>query len=149
MVDYMDYHATVENYPFDVCLVGLIDHPFNHAKSDLRLIDMAPHGIPLIASPRTDFLKHKDKNICLYAEDNSTEYMSWYEAIGWAKDHPLEMQAMAQRAWDYVKEERLSYIAAKKWFEVIEQAINTKVNQCPKMGLSLLQARYLELTPLD
>jgi len=148
MVDYMDYHATVENYPFDVCLVGLIDHPFNHAKSDLRLIDMAPHGIPLIASPRTDFLKHKDKNICLYAEDNSTEYMSWYEAIGWAKDHPEEMKEMADRAWNYVKEERLSNVAATKWFHVIEKALSMSTGRTPQMGRSLL-ARYLELTPLD
>ncbi len=124
-VDYMDYHALCETYPFDVCMVGLIDHAFNHSKSDLRLLDMAPHMVPIIASPRSDFLKHKDKNICLYAEDNSAEYMSWDEALQYAKDHPTEMQLMAERAWLYVKEHRLSTVAAAKWKAIL----------CQQMGL--------------
>jgi hypothetical protein len=147
-VDYMDYHAICETYPFDVCLVGLVDHAFNHAKSDLRLIDMAPHNIPIIASPRSDFYKHKDRQIMLYAEDNSSEHMSWKDALQYAKDHPEEMKAMAARAKAYVLEERLSTVAAEKWFHVLERAMSKGQFRSSQMGRSLL-AHSLELHQLD
>lgn len=146
-VDFMDYHAKCEKYPFDVCLVGLINHEFNDAKSDLRLVDMAPHEIPVIASPRADFIKHKDKNICLYADDSDPNYMTWFEALEYAKSHPEEMKQMAARAKEFFLSERLSTDAAEKWFEVIEQALHSKV-QTQQMGRSLL-AHSLELVPID
>jgi len=148
IVDYMDYHAICETYPFDVCLVGLLDHSFNHAKSDLRLIDMAPHDIPLIASPRSDFYKHRDKKIMLYAEDNSDQFMSWKQALEYAKANPEEMKAMAARAKAYVLEERLSTVAAEKWFNVIERAIAKNPAKSSQVGRSLL-AHSLELHQLD
>lgn len=134
IVPFMDYHAVAAAYPFDVCLVGLIDHPFNHAKSDLRLLDMAPHGIPIIASPRADFLKHKDRNICLYAEDNSKDYMSWHEALTFAKANPSAMKEMAERAKAYVLKERLSTVAAEKWKAVLDRAIDSTPLKCQQMG---------------
>jgi hypothetical protein len=147
MVDFLDYHATCETYPFDVCLVGLIDHQFNHAKSDLRLIDMAPHDIPIIASPRSDFIRHKDKNICLYAEDNDPNYMSWLEALEYAKANPDEMKAMAARAKEYVLSERLSNTAAKQWFEVLTR-VTSRPNQYQQMGRELA-GPLLQLQQLD
>jgi hypothetical protein len=119
VADFLDYPGVAAAYPFSCCMVGLINHPFNHAKSDLKLLEMAPHGIPLIASPRSDFIQHADKNIMLYAEDNSQEYPSWRQQLDWAADHPDEMQAMAERARDYVLGERLSIHAAAKWDAVL------------------------------
>jgi hypothetical protein len=123
IVDYMDYHALVETFPFDVCLVGLIDHPFNHAKSDLRILDMALHDIAIIASPRSDFIKHTDKNICLYADDEDPNYMNWKDALQYAKDHPEVLSLIKANAKKYVLESRLSTHAASKWNEVLSKAI--------------------------
>jgi glycosyltransferase involved in cell wall biosynthesis len=124
VVDYMDYPAIAAAYPMDVCLVGLTDTPFNNCKSDMKLLELAPHGIPLIASPRQDFIKHKDKALMLYADDDNKEYPSWFDQLEYAYNHQDRIKAMADDAYSYVMENRTSEIAAKKWQEVIEKVMS-------------------------
>lgn len=122
--EYLDYPAVSAAYPFDVCLVGLLDHPFNHAKSDLKLLEMSPHEILTLASPRSDFLKHQDKNIMLYADNEDKKFSSWYDQMKWCIEHQDEVKEMSKKARDYVMAERLSTHAAKKWEEVIFQCLD-------------------------
>ncbi len=122
-VYFLDYPGVAAAYPFDVCCVPLIAHPFNDAKSDLRLLDMAVNEIPLIVSPRSDFIKHAERGICLYAEDNSTDYKSWEEQIQWAFDHPDELKEMGRRAKEYVYAERQSEIAANKYRDILRSIL--------------------------
>lgn len=117
-VDYLSYPGVAAAYPFSVCLVGLNKNPFNEAKSDLKLLEMAPHGIPLIASPRSDFIQHAHRQVMLFAEDNS-DFNSWEEQLTWAANHPEKMEEMGSRARDYVLSERLSSHAADKWRTVL------------------------------
>ncbi len=121
--EFLDYYATAATYPFDVCLVGLNDNNFNNAKSDLKLLEMAPNHIPLIASPRADFIQHKDKDIMLYAENNSFVHKSWLEQLNFAYDNREAMAAMGQRAFDYVMANRLSTNASSQWKEVLETVV--------------------------
>lgn len=120
---FLDYPGVAAAYPFDVCTVPLIDHPFNHAKSDLRLLDMAPNDIPLIASPRSDFIQHVERRIMLYADDTDKNYKSWEEQLKWAYEHPKELKAMAERAREYVYTERNSKVAANKWLGILQKLI--------------------------
>lgn len=117
---FLDYPGVAAAYPFDVCTVPLIDHPFNHAKSDLRLLDMAPNDIVLITSPRADFMQHQERQICLYADDNDKSFKSWGEQLEWCYSHPDELKQIAQRAKDYVYNERTSDIAANKWRDIFK-----------------------------
>jgi glycosyltransferase involved in cell wall biosynthesis len=119
---FLDYPGLAQSYPGDVCLVGLDDTVFNNGKSDLKLLELAPSGIPLIASPRSDFIQHKDKGIMLYAEDNS-EFKSWYDQIRWCFENQDELKAIGQRARDYVFAERTSDKVAAKWREVLNACI--------------------------
>lgn len=118
--DYLDYPAVAAAYPFSVCLVGLVDNEFNQAKSDLKLLEMAPNGIPIIASPRSDFIQHKDKDIMLYAEEKSDLHKSWYDQLKYAYDHKEEMAQIAERARNYVMGNRLSTTASRQWQEVFD-----------------------------
>lgn len=120
---FLDYPGVAAAYPFDVCTVPLIDHPFNHAKSDLRLLDMAPNDIVLIASPRSDFIRHQDKRIMLFADDTDKNFKSWKEQIAWAYGHPKELKLMAERAREYVYTERNSYVASDKWNDILQKLI--------------------------
>lgn len=123
-VDYMDYPAVAAAYPMDVCLVGLTPTPFNNCKSDLKLLELSPHGIGLIASPREDFIKHKDQGFMLYAEDDSKEYPSWLEQLEYAYMHQDRIKEMAEMARQYVMEHRTSEVMAKKWQKVIEEVLS-------------------------
>lgn len=120
--DFLDYPAVSAAYPFSVALVGLTDCHFNNGKSDLKLLEMAPNDIPIIASPRADFIRHTPKGIMMYAEDNS-DYRSWYDALVFAYENEDRMQEMSARAKEYVLAERLSDKAADKWDQVLQSAI--------------------------
>lgn len=123
-VDFLDYPAKASTYPFDVCLVGLSDNNFNNAKSDLKLLEMAPNKIPVIASPRHDFIKHRDRNVMMYAEDgNSVRWDSWYEKLVYAYEHQDLMRELGQKAYDYVMSERTSDKTAVMWDEVLTKYI--------------------------
>lgn len=118
---FLDYPGVAAAYPFDVCTVPLINHPFNHAKSDLRLLDMAPNDIVLIASPRSDFIQHQEKRIMLYADDNDSNYKTWAEQLQWAYSHPKELKLMAARAREYVYTERNSKVSSNKWNDILQK----------------------------
>ncbi len=122
-VYFLDYPVVAARYPFDVCLVPLINHPFNDAKSDLRLLDMAVNNIPLIVSPRSDFIRHRSRNICLYADDNEPEFMSWNEAIEFAYRNPLKMEIMAAAAKQYVYAERCSDVATNLYRDILQKLL--------------------------
>lgn len=125
--EFLDYPAVSATYPFDVCLVGLTDNNFNNAKSDLKLLEMAPNLIPLIASPRSDFIRHKDKNIMLYADSSTagaiTGHKTWYEQLVFAYENRELMAHMAQDAKDYVLTNRLSTHASCEWDEVLKKCV--------------------------
>lgn len=109
-VDYLDYPSMCFTYPFDVCAVPLYDHPFNHAKSDLRLLDMGQFRIPVIASNMSDWEKHHERvALC----NNTPE--DWYEAFKWAYETPKALNEMADKAHDYVMSERVVLKSVEKW----------------------------------
>lgn len=118
--EFLDYPGFSASYPFDVCLVGLIPHEFNEAKSDLKLIEMAPNRIPIIASPRSDFIRHKDKGIMLYAETDE----DWYQQLKFAYYNKDKMTEMADKSYTYVMTERTCDKAAVLWKEVITKVID-------------------------
>jgi hypothetical protein len=123
--EYLDYYSVAASYPFDVCLVGLTDTNFNHAKSDLKLLEMAPNKIPVIASPRADFIQHKDKSVMLYADDASTnDYCSWYQQLCYAyENRDGALKEMGQKAFDYVMSERTSDKTADLWREILAKYV--------------------------
>lgn len=107
--DYLDWPAMCATYPFDVCAVPLYDHPFNHAKSDLRLLDMAPFRIPVIASPVRSFVGKP----VLLAHD-------WFDALDYAYNNRREMEEIAESAFTYVQTRNVNPAA---WSEVIGRAL--------------------------
>lgn len=109
-VDYLDYPSICFTYPFDVCAVPLYDHPFNHAKSDLRLLDMAPFKIPVVASNLSAWDKHSERAILT---NNTPE--DWYEALKWCYETPKELDVVAENAHEYVLKERTAEKSAALW----------------------------------
>lgn len=118
--DYFDYDGIKAAYPIDVMLVGLYQHPFNEAKSDLKLLEMAPHRIPLIASPREEFKRHRDKELMLLVEETND---GWYTALKTAYENRDLLNKTKENAYNYVMKERDVAIASKQWEMVLMAAI--------------------------
>jgi hypothetical protein len=110
VVDFLDYPAMCFTYPFDVCAVPLYDHPFNEAKSDLRLLDMSPFKIPVVATNIGSYCQHSDRAILT----NNTEE-DWYEALKWCYETPKELEKTADKAFEYVTKERTILNSISKW----------------------------------
>jgi len=110
-VDWIDWPAMCATYPFDVCAVPLHKNAFNEAKSDLRLLDMAPFHIPLIASPRSQFKRHKDQGLLLLAETEN----EWLEAFEKAYADRQMLNTIADKAHRYVKAERSHVEGIEQW----------------------------------
>lgn len=115
--DYLSYPGFCSTLPWDICAVPLVVNPFNHAKSDLRLLDMAPFRIPILVSEVDDFVRHKDRGVCLYAENTP---QSWFERLKWAYLHKRELGKIADRAHQYVCEQRLATLAAAQWDQLLQ-----------------------------
>lgn len=117
-VDYLDYPSLCFTFPWDICCVPLHDHPFNHAKSDLRLLDMSPFKIPLLASPVADFVKHRDRGVMFYAENGK-----WFEALEDVYSRRNELQSVAKKSHSYVMTERTAKQQAERWADVLETVL--------------------------
>lgn len=117
---FLNYAAWMGTMPWDVCLVGLVDHPFNDCKSDLRFIECARHGIPIITSPRADFVKHIEAERALGAKDNE----DFYDKLDFAINSPDVMAKMGKKALKYVMDNRQDTHAAAKWGEVFEKVMS-------------------------
>lgn len=123
VIPFLDYPAVSAAYPVDLMLVGLAQHPFNDAKSDLKLLEMAPHEIPVLASPRSEFIRHESKKIMLFAEDNSDSYHGWLHQMEWAYANREKLREMAIRSRHYVMECRTEIHATRAWEQVIDSVI--------------------------
>lgn len=120
-VDFLDYPSLCFTYPFDICAVPLADHAFNDAKSDLRLLDMAPFKIPCLASPRHEFRRHPPERLMLVQEDTA---QGWYQGIVDAYKDQQRCRQVAEAAHDYVLNHRTAKQGAQKWAELLRALLS-------------------------
>jgi hypothetical protein len=116
-VDFMDYPAMCKTFQWDVCCVPLYDCSFNHAKSDLRLLDMAPFYIPCLASPVSDFKKHAGV-LCGLVPDGQ-----WDLHLELALTNRKNLTNMAETARHWAFARRTSELISRKWDDVLYQAL--------------------------
>lgn len=121
-VHYLDYPTLCFTFPMDICAVPLQPSQFNDAKSDLRLLDMAPFRVPVLASPRDQFVRHKDAGTLLLVKEDSPQ--GWYEGIRDAYLNQQLVQMTGEKAHEYVMNHRTSHQAAQRWDEVFQSLLN-------------------------
>lgn len=103
----------VVNSRIDLALAPLLDHPFNHAKSDLKWLEYSICYIPAIystISPYTGSIEHGRTG---WLVDNKPEL--WVEAIErFMHDHDLR-RSIAIQAHDEVLQKRSVTVGAEQW----------------------------------
>lgn len=119
VVNFMDYPQMSASYPFDVCLVGLQPNEFNESKSDLKLLEMGAHSIPIIASPRADFIQHKARDLMLYADTDE----QWFDALEFAYKNQDVMKQLGEKSREYIMNERRAEHAAYAWDKMLEKLV--------------------------
>jgi len=103
VAEYHEFEVGVEAYPaklaslnLDLALAPLEQHPFNEAKSNLRLLEYGILGLPVIC---TDILPYRTDNAPVTRVPN--EHGAWLSAIR-ARIHDLDLAARegdALQAW--------------------------------------------------
>lgn len=89
-----------EDYPygfiFDIGVVPLVDHPFNHAKSWIKGIEYAAAGVPFIASPSPEYLRLKSEYGIGRIARNADEWVEHIEELSDASVRFEEAQRQRQ-----------------------------------------------------
>ncbi len=94
----------------DLGLAPLVAHPFNAAKSDVKLLDYAALGLPALCSPGPAYQELLAAGLALPAEPGQ-----WAEQIRWAARHRRRLRRLAQAAHGYLWEQRSSEQLARGW----------------------------------
>lgn len=72
-----EYHKSLLETNYDICLAPLTDCNFNRAKSNLRLLEYGSCKYPVICSPVEPYKEFKNNKEVLFAQEED----EWYEQI--------------------------------------------------------------------
>jgi len=70
------FYAQVSSLNLDIGIAPLVDHPFNHCKSDLKILEYGALGIPVIATDITPYRKWKEEIVLV-----KNRHSDWVKAI--------------------------------------------------------------------
>lgn len=104
-----DYFAAIRKVSPAVFLAPLAEHPFNHSKSNLKVLEgMAAESL-VIASPRTEYAATVKHEVTGFLAESPKE---WVDALVYAIDNRPKIQAMGRKArgeaackWNWTVEE--------------------------------------------
>jgi GT2 family glycosyltransferase/SAM-dependent methyltransferase/Tfp pilus assembly protein PilF len=103
----------VVNSRIDLAIAPLLDHPFNHAKSDLKWLEYSICYIPGIYSTISPYTGSVEHGRTGWLVDNKPEL--WVEAIErFMHDHELR-RSIAIQAHDEVHQKRCVEVGAEQW----------------------------------
>lgn len=103
----------VVNSRIDLAIAPLLDHPFNHAKSDLKWLEYSICYIPGIYSTISPYTGSVEHGRTGWLVDNKPEL--WVEAIErFMHDHELR-RTIAIQAHDEVHQKRCVEVGAEQW----------------------------------
>lgn len=122
---YADWPQVVATYPFDVCANPLYKHPFNEAKSDLKMLDLAPYAIPLLVSSRASFVEPDLADKVLLVPDDCAQ--SWHERLNFCYENRDLISQVGSRAKEYALKCRTILQGAARWDRVLSNALYPSV----------------------
>lgn len=123
----------MKNYPtllshFDIALAPLADVVFNRCKSNLKFLEYAACGIPVIASavePYAKTIKDGDTGLLIPASTSKKGSASklWYNAIKSLVTNEQLRRTLADNAKFFVKQNYDMSVRVHDWFDVYKEVI--------------------------
>lgn len=98
--DFQNYPERLGSLRLDIALAPLEDIPFNHCKSDLRVLEYGAAGFPVIAS---DIITYQD---CPHIVRSKNTPEDWAASIRSFLSAPQTRRALAERLHEWVVTER-------------------------------------------
>lgn len=115
------YYPTLALLDMDVAFAPLLDIPFNCSKSNLRFLEYAAVGSPVVASnvePYRKTIRHGETGLLV---ENSQEMC---EAARYLIESPHTSKSMAERARKLLEEEYSIDVTWRKWEEVVKSVLS-------------------------
>lgn len=116
-VDPPAYYAALQALELDVFLAPLAPHPFNAAKSDLKLAEAGAMGWPMIATEFGPYAEGPEAIPGLRIQPGSPA--GWYQALVMLAEHPEFRQRLSREALAWVVEHRTIEQVGPKWAELL------------------------------
>jgi GT2 family glycosyltransferase len=101
------------NCRIDLALAPLLDHPFNHAKSDLKWLEYSICQIPGIYSPISPYTSSVTHGKTGWIADNDPA--QWFEAMERFMSDDTLRRSIATQAYDEVRRTRCVENGSEKW----------------------------------
>lgn len=118
-IPFRDYPAAVAWGGFDLAIAPLADHPFNHAKSNIKWLEAGIQQIPLICS---DVGPYKDiPDECAIKVENTPA--QWSQALRGILDEPQIRADVANRAFEAVYDSFTIDKGQKRLQSIVEEAM--------------------------
>ena len=83
----------------NIGIAPLSDTPFNHAKSDIKLLEYSSSGIPWIGSPRTAYRELKEEWGIGRLAKNGQQWLKHFNELKDPEVRALEGTALREKAW--------------------------------------------------
>lgn len=99
----------------DLGLAPLVAHPFNAAKSDVKLLDYAALGLPALCSPGPAYQDFLDAGLALAAAPDQ-----WAAQIRWASRHRRRLRRLGQAVHAHLWQQRGGGELARAWMNCFE-----------------------------
>jgi hypothetical protein len=116
-VDFERYYTTLSTLRLDLAVAPLVAHPFNESKSNLKALDFAALGLPLVASRVGPYADLPHGETCFTIPDNDPA--QWVEALASLIGDAEQRRAMGAAARRWVADTYSLDVTGPQWAEVL------------------------------
>lgn len=113
VADVVQHAKSVRAARIDIAIAPLVDHPFNHAKSDLKWLEYSICGIPGVYSRVSPYSNSITQHVDGIVVDNDTA--SWVAGLECLIEDEDLRRTMARRAFDTVRGNLCLDVTANQW----------------------------------
>jgi len=111
--NYPKFVAWLARQSFDIALAPLMDSEFNKSKSSIKLMDYAALGLPIIASPHPEYVKHFSKLSGVIFVSNDQEL--WIQKIYELMDSSMSLKGLGDQNKDLLFKKYSLVDLTNKW----------------------------------
>lgn len=110
------YYEKLADMRLDIGIAPLAEHPFNHSKSPLKVLDYSALGVPCIASAVGPYAALPDDTPCLRVPNTSD---AWGEALAALIEDRERRRAMGRAARQWVETHGSLDVTGPAWAEAL------------------------------
>ena len=112
------YMSRLASLNLDLMVYPLMNHQFNHSKSNIRWLESSMVHVPVVASDIPSY-KEIGEPLC---KTVPLTFEAWFEALEYAYKNREEMRARAEKSREWIREQWSIQVMAPAWAAVYRAA---------------------------